>query len=133
MTDDYYDQAGEEEEALSEDDGQPVRQTMSGGQKDEKDMIIAKQRQMMKEMQAEFTATLDSLRAQLKDYISQSSQVQNDMVDRIRELKSELSQLRKKSATSTVRTSQAVRSSLYTGGPKHPRKLAQADDVRRRH
>ena len=119
---------GAEEEAWSEDDGEPAQNSRT---KDERDMIIAKQRQMIKEMQREFTATLDSLRAQLKEYIAQSTEVQNDMVDRIRELKAELAQVRKK--PTTTRTSQVVRSSLYTGGPKHPRKLAQADDVRRKH
>lgn len=118
---------GAEEDAWSEDDREPAQNSRT---KDERDMIIAKQRQMIKEMQREFTATLDSLRAQLNDYIAQSSEVQNDMIDRIRELKAELAQVRKKPAT--TRTSQAVRSSLYTGGPKHPRKLAQ-DDVRRKH
>lgn len=121
-----YDE-GAEGEYASEDDvsGAPA------AQKDEKDMIIAKQRKMMQEMQKEFAATLDSLRVQLNEYISQSSQVQSDMVDRIRELKSELAQLRKKSTSSTARTSQSVRSSLYQTGAKHPRKLAQADEVRR--
>ena len=118
---------GAEEDAWSEDDREPAQNSRT---KDERDMIIAKQRQMIKEMQREFTATLDSLRAQLNDYIAQSSEVQNDMIDRIRELKAELAQVRKKPVT--TRTSQAVRSSLYTGGPKHPRKLAQ-DDVRRKH
>ena len=118
----------------TDDDGSddiPPPRGSSSPHKDEKDMIIAKQRKMMQEMQKEFAATLDSLRAQLNDYISQSSQVQSDMVDRIRELKTELAQLRKKSTASTTRTSQTVRSSLYSTGAKHPRKLAQGDDVRR--
>ena len=97
---------------------------------DEKDKIIAQQRRMMKEMQKEFSATLDSLRAQLKEYVDESTEVQNEMLDRIKELKTELASLRKKSAKPT--TSQtAVRSSLYTTGPKHPRKLAQGSDARR--
>ncbi|OHT14866.1 hypothetical protein TRFO_42859 [Tritrichomonas foetus] len=96
---------------------------------DEKDRIIQKQKQMMEEMQNEFAATLDSLRAQLRDFIDESSKVQEDMLDRIKELKAELNQARKK----TVRTgagSAAVKSSLYNNGPKHPRKLAQADTRR---
>ena len=114
-----------------ETDGEEYAVDNGNAPKDEKDAIIAKQRRMMKEMQKEFAATLDSLRIQLNEYIAQSSQVQNEMVDRIRELKTELAQLRRKSDTATKRTSQVVRSSLYTNGPKHPRKLAQADDVRR--
>lgn len=98
---------------------------------DTKDKIIAQQRKMIKEMQKEFSATLDSLRAQLKEYVDESTEVQNSMLDRIKELKAELASLRKKSTKQTTTNQTAVRSSLYTTGPKHPRKLAQGTDARR--
>ena len=94
------------------------------GMADEKDRIIQKQRQMIEEMQNEFAATLDSLRAQLRDFIEESSQVQEEMLERIKKLKAELNQAKKKTAHS-VGGSSAVKSSLYNCGPKHPRKLAQ--------
>ncbi|KAK8894557.1 hypothetical protein M9Y10_022992 [Tritrichomonas musculus] len=100
--------------------------TQTDDMANEKDRIIQKQRQMIEEMQNEFAATLDSLRGQLRDFIEESSQVQEEMLERIKELKAELSQARKKS-TRAAGGSTAVKSSLYNYGPKHPRKLAQGN------
>jgi arginyl-tRNA synthetase len=92
---------------------------------DRKDQIIAEQVQMIRELQTEFSGTLEALRAQLNDYVEESSRVQNDMLERIKELKEELALARrKKGAKQTGASHAAVRSSLYAAGPKRPRKLA---------
>lgn len=120
--DQEYDEGANEnyDDADEQDNYTPQTDNMA----DEKDRIIQKQRQMIEEMQNEFAATLDSLRAQLRDFIEESSQVQEEMLERIKELKAELNQARKKSAHAAG-GSNAVKSSLYNYGPKHPRKLAQ--------
>ena len=102
---------------------------MSQDVPDEKDRIILKQKQMIETMQNEFAATLDSLHAQWREFVEESAHVQEDMLERIKELKAELNQVKKKNARA-VGGSAAVKSSLYNVGPKHPRKLAQ-NDVRR--
>jgi hypothetical protein len=92
---------------------------------DSKDQIIAQQGKMIRELQIEFSGTLDALRTQLKDYIDESTRVQNYMLERIRELKEELALTRRPSASKRTTTQQStIRSSLYTAGPKRPRKLA---------
>ena len=121
--DQEYDNAANNNDG-AEEDGNYISQTDEMA--DEKDRIIQKQKQMIEEMQNEFAATLDSLRGQLRDFIEESSQVQEDMLERIKELKAELSQARKKS-TRAAGGSTAVKSSLYNYGPKHPRKLAQGN------
>jgi hypothetical protein len=76
---------------------------------------------MIRELQTEFSGTLEALRAQLNDYVEESSRVQSDMLERIKELKEELALARRKSGR---KQTAAVRSSLYAAGPKRPRKLA---------
>lgn len=98
-------------------------------QGDQKDQIIAKQKRMIEEMQKEFTDTLDALRTQFNDFVEESTEIQDEMLERIKELKEELADARKKQSKyiETAKGSKAVvRSSLYTSGPKHPRKLAQS-------
>jgi hypothetical protein len=101
-----------------EDDDQ--RNASPPKQTDSKDQIIAEQEKMIRELQLEFSGTLDALRDQLKEYIEESSRVQADMLERIKELKEELNLARRKSAPKQT----AGHSSLYSSGPKRPRKLA---------
>jgi hypothetical protein len=93
---------------------------------DQKDQIIAQQRKLIKDLQIGFAGTLDALRSQLKDYVDESSRVQNDMLDRIRDLKEEIKTLRKRQSPPKQTGVSQVRSSVYTNGPKRPRKLAHA-------
>jgi hypothetical protein len=97
----------------SEDEDDAAPQSM-----DQKDQIIAQQQKMIKELQTEFAGTLDALRSQLRDYVDESSRVQNDMLDRICELKGELKGLQKRQSASTQKT---TRSSLSSNSPKRPR------------
>ena len=119
------DEEEEYEQEVSSEDGNNY--SRSGNDlSDEKDRIIHKQKQMIEEMQNEFAATLDSLQAEFRAFMEDSAQVQAEMLERIKELKAELNQAKKKSARSGT-SSAAVKSSLYSNGPKHPRKLAQGD------
>lgn len=124
----------EEEEEVQE--GYEEEEEIDPANGDEKDRIIARQRKNIQEMRKNFVQTIDSMRAQLNDLIENSTQIQMEMLERIKELKAELDQLRKPKApkkdvqqsyvpkgAKNVRQSE-VRSSLYDDGPKHPRKLA---------
>ncbi|KAH0792475.1 hypothetical protein GPJ56_003652 [Histomonas meleagridis] len=97
---------------------------------DEKDKIIAQQKEIISEMQKEFAATLDALRKQLREYVDESTQVQEDMLERIKELKAEVAKLKKKTTNPGRQTT--VKSSIYQTTQKYPRKLAQSPkDVRK--
>ena len=101
---------------------------------DEKDQIIFKQQKIIKQMRTQFADTIDSFRSQLSDLIQESSSIQEGMLQRIAELKSELNDLRnitheKIENKKAIKNNQTeIRSSLYSNIPKHPRKLAPSDD-----
>jgi hypothetical protein len=108
-------------EPPSEEEEEEIPRSPTRG--DRKDKIIAEQVQMIRELQTEFSGTLEALRAQLNDYVEESTRVQNDMLERIKELKEDLALARRKSGPKQTGAG-AVRSSLYAAGPKRPRKLA---------
>ena len=98
----------------------------------EKDQIIAKKDELIQMMQSQFVAALDSLRKELNDYMLESNTIQQEMLDRIQELKEQLNKAQQSPASRPSTTSkigrdiprQAVQSSL-TSSKKVPRKLAQ--------
>jgi arginyl-tRNA synthetase len=106
------------------EDEEEEESPQSSARGDRKDQIIAEQVQMIRELQEEFSGTLEALQTQLHDYVEESSRVQNDMLERIKELKEELTLARRKSGS---KQTGGVRSSLYAAGPKRPRKLAHAE------
>ena len=123
----------EEEEKFEEEDGQDYQP-----QEEDKDQTIANQKKLIKEMRTNFARTIDTMREQLNEIVEESTEIQTEMLQRIKELKAELAKLRQKTSRRTEisqgsgipRRSMAgsrtneVRSSLYDEGPKHPRKLA---------
>ncbi|EAX86842.1 hypothetical protein TVAG_458540 [Trichomonas vaginalis G3] len=131
----YQEEEEEIQEGYEEED--EADQQMDEDNLDDKDAIIARQKKMIQEMRKNFVTTIDSMRSQLNELIDSSTQIQTEMLQRIKELKAELEQLRKpkpvkkesqqsyvpKGISRNVRQSE-VRSSLYDDGPKHPRKLA---------
>jgi hypothetical protein len=98
-------------------------------QPDELDQMLTTQREYIAELQKVFASNLADLHQQFKDFSEESEQIQNEMMDRIRELKAELERLRKKSVPKAT-----LKRIPLTGRParprsqKKPRKLAQRDD-----
>lgn len=103
----------------------------------DKDAIIEHQKKMIRDMRKQFASTIDTMRQQLNEIVDESTEIQTDMLKRIKELKKELEFYKKgaKKTTSagvtgiprrstTGMRSNEVRASLYDDGPKHPRKLA---------
>jgi Mg2+ and Co2+ transporter CorA len=96
----------EEERRAQEDSGPPNRHLIQS--------VIANLRK-------EFASALSSLSAEVRNYMEESARVQTEMLNRIKELKAEVAQVRKESS----KDRRAVRSSLYSAGARHPRKLCR--------
>lgn len=61
--------------------------------------IIRKQRELIKQMQADFAETIASLREQFDGYVEETQQLQEDMLARIKELKGQLNDTKNKQKT----------------------------------
>lgn len=121
-----------EEEEEEYDAGQH-QQNAQNYDEDDKDQIIEQLKDMNKEMRKHFALTIDNLRQQFKDLVEESTNIQSDMLERIKELKAELAELRRTQIRPKNKESE-LKSTLYQEGPKHPRKLAptsaRSDSVR---
>lgn len=61
--------------------------------------IIKKQRELIKQMQADFADTIANLRDQFDSYVEETQQLQEDMLARIKELKGQLNDTKNKQKT----------------------------------
>ena len=91
---------------------------------------LIEQQEIIDQMQKSFITALDSLQKRFDEYVKESSQIQDEMLDRIEQLKAELKEAKAESsyANAPKKATQSKfipQSTLYSTGSKYPRKLAQ--------
>lgn len=65
---------------------------------DIRDLIIQRNQRKMQKMQRNFRQNAESLRVQLHDYVDQSTRIQNEMLDRILQLKERIQAIKDRQA-----------------------------------
>ena len=90
----------------------------------DRDALILHQQEMIKRLATEYSEAITKIKEEFAEYVRRSESLQEQMLDRIRELKEQ------KPARKTNRSE--VRSSLYSNLPKHPRKTAPSTSYSRK-
>ena len=95
----------------------------------DKDLEIENQEKNIKEMRKQFANTIETMRKQLSELVAESTIIQKDMLNRIKELKEELDGYRKpvKKQPGAQHVKGASKNKK-NGTPSHPRKLASKAD-----
>lgn len=92
---------------------------------DIRDLIIQRNQRKMQKMQRNFRQQAESLRVQLHDYVDQSTRIQNEMLDRILQLKDRIQAIKDRQAFAKRKPPSQTKSTSKTRRAKRKRAVKQ--------